>query len=166
MAVGDSFTGEPNTLLTIPGSLLIANDTDADHDSLSLTGVANPTPAGSSVLYANGMVAYQAPANFIGVGSFTYTMSDGFGGVSTATVSVSIKTPASAMPQLTGIQLGAGGVVTFEFSRQPSAAYAVETSTDLQTWSPLGSVRTGLDGVFGIDEQPVNSARFYRVKTQ
>ena len=166
MAVGDSFNTDPNTLLTVPSSLLISNDTDPDLDSFSITGVANPAPAGSSVLYANGMVAYQAPANFIGTGSFTYTITDGFGGTSTATVTVLVKTAASAMPQLTGIQLGAGGVVTFEFSGSPSAAYAVETSTDLQTWSPLGSVQTGLDGAFGIDEQPVNSARFYRVKLQ
>ena len=164
IAIADTFNMEPNTLLTVPASLLTANDTDADQDTLTVTGVANPMPAGASVLFANGVAAYQAPANFIGTGSFTYTIADGFGGTASGQVTVAVQTSANALPQLSGIQAGANGIITFVFAGPPSTGYQVETSTDLHTWTPMGSVQTGADGFFGIDESPANSARFFRVK--
>ncbi|HTI70465.1 MAG TPA: Calx-beta domain-containing protein [Candidatus Limnocylindria bacterium] len=163
-AQGDSFTLEPNTMLTLPATQLLGNDSDADGDTLAISGVANAVPAGATVLFSNGIVVYQPPANFMGAGSFTYTVTDGFGGSANAAVAITVNTASIPFPQVTGIQVGAGGVITFVFAGTPSSSYAVETSTDLHVWAPLGLVQTGADGVFGIDEQANDSARFYRVK--
>ena len=66
---------------------VLANDTDADGDSLSITAVSAPTN-GTAVANANGTITYTPAANYNGADSFTYTVSDGNGGSATATVSM------------------------------------------------------------------------------
>ncbi|HEX6902960.1 MAG TPA: Ig-like domain-containing protein [Thermoanaerobaculia bacterium] len=68
---------------------VLANDTDPDNDTLSVTSVTQGTN-GAVVINANGTVTYTPAANFSGTDSFTYTISDGNGGTSTATVTVTV----------------------------------------------------------------------------
>jgi hypothetical protein len=78
------------------------NDTDADGDALSITAASTPTRGTAAISGIN--IIYAPPNNFTGSDTFTYTVSDGFGGWGTATVTVSITerpaTPSSG---------GAGG---------------------------------------------------------
>jgi len=84
----DSATTAQNTAVTIAASTLLANDTDANGDSLSLTGVSNPV--NGSVTFSNGNVIFTPSANFTGNASFNYSISDGQGGTSSANVSVAV----------------------------------------------------------------------------
>jgi len=84
----DSATTAQNTAVTIAASTLLANDTDANGDSLSLTGVSNPV--NGSVTFSNGNVIFTPSTNFTGNASFDYSISDGFGGTSSANVSVAV----------------------------------------------------------------------------
>jgi hypothetical protein len=72
------------------------NDTDADGHSLTITAVSNP-PNGSATINANGTIRYTPDPNFNGVDSFTYTISDGFGGSDTASVTVTVN-PVDDLP--------------------------------------------------------------------
>ncbi|MEG3960584.1 cadherin-like domain-containing protein, partial [Microcoleus sp. herbarium2] len=64
----DSATTAQNTAVTLEASTLLANDTDANGDSLSLTGVSNPV--NGSVTFSNGNVIFTPSTNFTGNASF------------------------------------------------------------------------------------------------
>jgi hypothetical protein len=99
----DSATTAQNTAVTIAASTLLANDTDANGDSLSLRGVNNPV--NGSVTFSNGNVIFTPSTNFTGNASFDYSISDGQGGTSSATVSVAVggtQTGGSSNDILTG----------------------------------------------------------------
>ncbi|WP_298624524.1 Calx-beta domain-containing protein [uncultured Legionella sp.] len=68
---------------------LLANDTDIDtaRANLQITGVSNPSDGGTVTL-SNGIITFTAPPNFDGQATFTYTLSDGAGGISSAVVTV------------------------------------------------------------------------------
>jgi Ca2+-binding RTX toxin-like protein len=84
----DSATTAQNTAVTIAASTLLANDTDANGDRLSLTGVSNAV--NGSVTFSNSNVIFTPSTNFTGNASFNYSISDGFGGTSSALVSVAV----------------------------------------------------------------------------
>jgi len=84
----DSATTAQNTAVTLEASTLLANDTDANGDILSLTGVSNAV--NGSVTFSNSNVIFTPSTNFTGDASFNYSISDGFGGTSSATVSVAV----------------------------------------------------------------------------
>jgi subtilisin family serine protease len=68
---------------------VLANDSDADADSLSVTSVSGAVKGTASV-NANGTVHFVPTANAVGDGYFEYAVSDGHGGSDTGAVFVSI----------------------------------------------------------------------------
>ena len=88
-AVDDTATTAMNTPVTIA---VLANDTDPDGDSLTVTAVSDP-PRGTAAVNANGTVTYTPDAGLSGADSFTYTASDGRGGSDTATVAITVRAP-------------------------------------------------------------------------
>jgi outer membrane protein OmpA-like peptidoglycan-associated protein len=87
-AVNDSFTANCGAASTFN---VLANDTDADGDPLTITSVSAPGK-GTAVISGNRIV-YTPSASACGAGtdSFTYTVSDNKGGTSTATVNVTLQ---------------------------------------------------------------------------
>ncbi|OWP50305.1 tandem-95 repeat protein, partial [Pseudomonas nitroreducens] len=112
-AVSELVTNE-DTPLTIAPQTLLGNDSDVDGDSLSIVSVQNAV--NGSVKLENGNVVFTPAKDFNGTGSFTYTISDGHGGTSTATVTVGIN-PVNDAPearsdqQTTGENNSLSGVV-------------------------------------------------------
>ncbi|UXI69148.1 Ig-like domain-containing protein [Tahibacter amnicola] len=85
-AVDDSATLPVNAPAT--AIAVLANDTDPDHDTLTVTAVS--AAAHGTATFTAGGVSYQPTAGFTGTDTFTYTISDGFGGSDTATVTVRV----------------------------------------------------------------------------
>ncbi|MFK8111487.1 MAG: Ig-like domain-containing protein [Rubripirellula sp.] len=79
-----------DTALTIQAATLLANDTDADGDTLTITDVGPTSNTNSSVSISGTTITYTPAAGFSGADSFVYTISDGNGGSDTATVSITV----------------------------------------------------------------------------
>ncbi|OYD96612.1 hypothetical protein CDG76_07505 [Nostoc sp. 'Peltigera membranacea cyanobiont' 210A] len=90
VAVNDSITTKRNIPVIISATTLLSNDKDVDvSDVLSITGFTQPSQ-GSLVNNNDGTYTYTPVQNYYGFDSFTYTLSDGHGGNSTATVNLTI----------------------------------------------------------------------------
>ncbi|MFL6200116.1 MAG: Ig-like domain-containing protein [Thermoanaerobaculia bacterium] len=70
---------------------VLANDTDVEGDTLTVTSVTQPAK-GTAVVNANNTITYTPNLNTNGSDSFNYTISDGQGGSDTATVFMSVST--------------------------------------------------------------------------
>ncbi|MBE9103937.1 cadherin-like domain-containing protein [Nostoc cf. edaphicum LEGE 07299] len=90
VAVNDSITTKRNIPVIISATTLLSNDKDVDvSDVLSITGFTQPSQ-GSLVNNNDGTYTYTPAQNYYGFDSFTYSISDGHGGNSTATVNLTI----------------------------------------------------------------------------
>jgi serine/threonine protein phosphatase PrpC len=81
-----------DTALTAGSPIVIpvlANDSDPDGDRLTVTAVGTPL-YGTATLNADGTVTYTPSGTMFSPDQFTYTISDGHGGTSTATVTVAL----------------------------------------------------------------------------
>ncbi len=76
-AVGgnDSLATNEDTPRVVPVDLLLANDSDVDEDPLTITAVGDAL--NGTVALANGNITFTPAADFVGGGSFTYTLNDG-----------------------------------------------------------------------------------------
>jgi hypothetical protein len=146
---------------------LLANDTDADGDSLSLTTVSSTSAQGGTVSLSGGNVTYTPPTNYAGADSFTYTVSDTIGATATGTVNITVHgnngtTLAINMLPDNSQQLNCTGAV-------PGRSYLLQATFSLMDgpWSTLSTNIAGLDGAFlFIDSDAANHpARFYRTAT-
>jgi hypothetical protein len=89
-AANDAATVAEDTAIAIH---VLANDTDADGNTLSVSAVSTPAHGTAVLLTAGpdaGKVSYTPQTNFSGTDSFTYTISDGSGGTATASVAVTV----------------------------------------------------------------------------
>ena len=83
----DSATTTKNTAVNIA---VLANDVDLDGGQLLVTGVASPANGTASITSNGTLINYRPRNGFTGIDSFMYTVSDGQGGISTATVTVNV----------------------------------------------------------------------------
>ncbi len=88
IAKPDSAKTVKNTSINIP---VLANDIDGDGDKLFVTDVSKSKQGGLISINAAGSgIKYTPRRNYTGTDSFTYTISDGVGGVATATVNINV----------------------------------------------------------------------------
>ncbi len=172
VASADTLTRANNTKVAkVLKSALIANDTDPDGDTLSITAVSNPQPSGATVVIAGNFVVFTAPTTTAGNGSFDYTLSDGSGGhtvTGSVTVSeISATTPVGAPNAIRILPSGLDFVVTF--IGVPGNPYRIQYTTDLNppyTWSefsPQATYTAPDTGVFEhTDVNPAETSRLYR----
>jgi Ca2+-binding RTX toxin-like protein len=109
VAGADSVTTQQNTPLTLKTADLLANDSDANGDSLTITGVSNAT-GGTAVLNDNGTITFTPGDDFTGNANFSYSLSDG---QATTTGPVTVAVIAVAGKNLSGgngIDILNGGV--------------------------------------------------------
>jgi large repetitive protein len=86
LTIADVATTNEDTVITIP---VLMNDIDVDGDVLMVTSVTTPAH-GTVIVNVDGTVTYTPNANFYGLDTFNYTVNDGNGGTSTATVMVTV----------------------------------------------------------------------------
>lgn len=86
VAVDDTATTSKNTAVAIA---VLANDSDADGDPLTVTSLTAPAN-GTAVLNPDGTVTYTPNAGFLGTDAFTYRANDGTANSNVATVTVNV----------------------------------------------------------------------------
>nr|WP_259372163.1 Ig-like domain-containing protein [Caldimonas mangrovi] len=94
VAGNDAVGGSEDAVITIPVSTLLANDTDIDSPTLTITSVQGAV--NGTVSLSGGNVLFTPNANYSGPASFTYTVSDGAAGTSTATVNINVAAAVDA----------------------------------------------------------------------
>ncbi|NIY77710.1 cadherin-like domain-containing protein [Thalassospira sp. HF15] len=90
VAGDDTFEILANSPTVIAAETLLANDTDADGDSLSIVSVQNAAN-GTVSLDENGDIVFTPDTGYTGGASFSYTVSDGRGGTDVGSVSVDVQ---------------------------------------------------------------------------
>ena len=90
VAVDDSGVTDEDTTLTIAAADLLANDSDVDHDALSLEPVDGPSH-GTLGQNDDGTFSYTPHANYHGADRFTYVVRDGNGGEAVASVTLTVR---------------------------------------------------------------------------
>ena len=88
---------------------VLGNDGDVDGDALSVTGLTQPS-SGAAVVNADQTITYTPGGGFTGQDAFTYTINDGHGATSTATVIVSVSGSSGAT--IDGFENGLGAWVS------------------------------------------------------
>lgn len=88
-ATQDSYQTNEDTQLLIAAPGVLANDADPEGDALQAT-VADVPSHGTLTLLNNGSFTYTPDANFSGPDSFTYAVTDAFGGEAIGTVSLEV----------------------------------------------------------------------------
>ncbi|MBA2318697.1 MAG: cell wall-binding repeat-containing protein [Euzebyales bacterium] len=94
VAVDDAATTVRDSPVTID---VLANDSDADGDPLTVAAVTDP-PEGVAVVNGDGTVTYTPGAGFTGTDTFDYQVEDGRGGAADATVTVTVTPPDPPQP--------------------------------------------------------------------
>jgi hypothetical protein len=84
-----------NNSVTIAASTLLANDTDPNGQTLSVTGVSNPSNGTVSYNVNTQAVTFTPNANYTGTASFSYSIADTGGGTASATASVLVNDPTT-----------------------------------------------------------------------
>jgi len=145
---------------------LLANDTDTDGDPLSITAVTSPSPGGATVTLDGEWVHYTPPPGFSSADSFTYTVSDGYGGTATGTVAVKVKVDSGVTQNIAGIQNLGNGTFRITFNGIPGRTYTIQYTETLNppdsVWTTLGPATADGVGVFIFTDTAGSAARFYR----
>ncbi len=134
-----------DTALTLTAATLLANDTDQDGDTLSITSVQDATH-GTVVLNGDGTVTFTPEANYNGDATFTYTINDGNGGSDTATVTLHV-TPVNDAPTFASPYI-------FNYNENSIAGATIGTvqATDIDSASLTYSIVGGnSNGYFAIN---------------
>jgi VCBS repeat-containing protein len=123
VAVEDAYTTDEDVVLSVSSPGLLANDSDPEADELSAAVVAQPSN-GSLLITTVGSFEYTPDPDFHGVDAFTYSASDGNGGVDSTTVTLTVN-PIQDAPAATddsystdensSLVVAAAGVLTNDF---------------------------------------------------
>jgi Ca2+-binding RTX toxin-like protein len=155
VAMADSgFSVQHEGKLKIAAAALLANDTDADGDTLSVVSVS-AAKGGTVSRAADGTITFKAKDDYAGPASFKYTVSDGHGGTSTAIVSLTVLPEKHAPHEINGtsghdvltsthgddIMCGKASSDTFVFS----IGNGHDQITDFQTGGGLGQTKDIVD---------------------
>ena len=93
---------EDSAIAVLASEGVLSNDSDGDGDSLTASVLTGPSNASSFTLNADGSFTYTPMANFNGVDTFTYQVSDGNGGTDTGTASITV-TAQNDPPAITNL---------------------------------------------------------------
>ncbi|CAA7625790.1 Type V secretory pathway, adhesin AidA [Magnetospirillum sp. SS-4] len=104
--VDESIATAEDRALTLNASDLLANDSDPDGGTLSITGVGNATN-GTVSMDETGAITFTPDPDFHGTATFEYTVSDGQGGTDTATVTMRVDDVNDA-PVIESVSGGSG----------------------------------------------------------
>jgi hypothetical protein len=153
-----------NSTLTVVAPGVLANDSDSDLPTNTLTAVLVSGPAnGTLTLSSNGGFVYTPNLNFTGLDTFTYRAGDGLTNSEITTVSLTVSNRPFI---ITSVTLNSG-VATVTWNSQTGLTYRVQYKDSLAAanWSDATpdvtatNISTSLTNFVGNNPQ-----RFYRVQ--
>ncbi len=97
VAVADTYAVDQDQVLTIAAPGVLANDTDADNDTLTAILVST-TSNGTLTFKADGSFVYTPNAGFEGLDTFTYKANDGKADSNVVTVTITVRKVEPVMP--------------------------------------------------------------------
>ncbi len=133
VGVDDAYGTDEGEALTVSAPGVLANDTDAEDDSMTATDATQPAN-GDVVLNADGSFTYTPDAGFHGTDTFTYRADDGTVTSEPATVTITVdegsdsKAPRVTDHSPTGRHVRPGATMRVEFS-EPVRRRTVDRST-------------------------------------
>ena len=123
----DNATNAPSYILQIPIASLLTNDTDADVDTLNVSGITLTTTNGITLTTNATTIFY---SNSVSVSDrFTYTISDASGGSATGAVQITslpitnVPPSISTQPQSQTVKLGSNVTFTVVATGTPTPGY-------------------------------------------
>jgi Bacterial Ig domain/Beta-propeller repeat len=144
VANNDAYSTNQNIQLTVLGTGVLGNDTDAD-PSTTLTAVivSNPAHAAAFTLNSNGSFSYAPATGFNGTDSFTYRANDGQKNSNVATVSIKVFSASEQLATLTALV----NSMTFAKGLQTSLVAKLKNATcsSLQDFIDSVQAKTGKD---------------------
>ena len=155
VAVNDAFTllvnGTNPVTVAAPG--ILANDTDANRDSLKVAGITPrsitlASSGGRVMLQANGSFTYTPPsASFSGMRTFTYQVTDGKLASNTATVTLTITRRPTATADTTVTALNTAKVISVLANDVAIAPASLNPASLVITSAPAnGSAKANANG--------------------
>ena len=157
-AVNDSFTvaeDAPATSLTVLG-----NDTVVPDIGETLTIISVGAASNGTVVNNGTFITYQPAPNFHGTDSFSYSVSDGNGGVDTATVTVnvtSVNDVPTAMDDAFTVLQSSGPTAVSVLSNDSVAPDLGETLTIVSVVQPANGTVVVTGGGTGLTYAPANN---------
>jgi subtilisin-like proprotein convertase family protein/Ca2+-binding RTX toxin-like protein len=146
IAVVDTTSTAQDTPVTVLAAALLANDTDIDGDTLTLTGVQNPVN-GTVTLDGSGDVVFTPSTTYNGWASFEYTVSDGNGGTITGTANIGVGS-FNTLPEATADSASATEDVSVTIDK--ASLLTNDTDIDGDTLS-IQSVGNAVGGAVSLD---------------
>ena len=141
---------------------LLSNATDVDGDTLTLASVS-ATTNNAIILISGDWVMYDN-TNAV-ADEFSYTVSDGFGGTNSATVTINVDS-TSLFGQVTIPAVDTtAGTATLNFAGIPTYSYSVLRSTNLTSWAAIWTTNAPTGGAFQfIDLAAPQPSAYYQLR--
>jgi hypothetical protein len=166
IAVDDTYSRTSSLSLKIDKSAIIANDTDADTNTITLAGVNLTTTNGVTLTTNATDIFYPASAANVN-DKFTYTISDGQGGTATGSVFISIVNVTGTNSVISlQTSVPSAGQATLRFAGIPGFTYVTQYATNVNgPWVDFATNVAAGNGLWtNIDVNATNVSRFYRAK--
>ncbi len=160
VANANSYTRNGLNTWKITVTNLLSNASDVDGDTLSLAGVGASTN-GISLVIVGGYVLYYN-TNLVD-DQFSYTVTDGFGGTNSATITLTAGSSNGLGGQVNSFTL-TGGSASMSFAGIPGYLYNVQVSTNITDWNTIWTTNAPAGGVFDFtDSAPPQPNAYYRL---
>ena len=164
VAGADSLQRYPTNGVKVSIAALLANDSDADGDTVQFLSVSASSTGGGLVVSNGAWICFTPAAGATNTDTFTYLISDGRGSPVTGTVTITVAVADGVWPpNLTAVDLG-NGVFRVAGDGVPGCTYRIQYTSDIQNpdWQPLGAATANPFGAFVYLDDTGSAARFYR----
>ncbi len=156
VAIDDTAATDEDVALVIAAADLLANDSDIDGDTLTITSFTQPAH-GSVVDNGDGTFTYTPDANYNGDDSFTYTVSDGNGASDSATVDITVA-PVNDAPEALD-DAGVTTAVTYSSTWNYDLNAGNDYTNEHVTITPINGLSVDGSGpTMGVDGYPTNDS--------
>ena len=167
VANADTLERYPLSTIKVRKSTLLANDSDADNDTLTFVNVSATSTNSGTITVSGQWITYHPPVGYTGVDAFTYVVTDSRGSTNTGTVVVNVKPDSALAAQALAIENLGNGSFRIRGAGVPNYSYRIQYTTSLETpsWSQVGSpVTADALGVIELTDTPPNGEpqRYYR----